>query len=193
MRHVPIKAKEPNPKTVVFKIHPHAPDNCIYVPKIKYEVIASVEQEKVFKGMVIPLPKTLLYFLTHTELMVVVTIIEETNENGHCAITVRDLATRLHCNQPKLSSALYQLRRMGLLIESPNPGKGHCRIRKLNYPNIQHLNDLAEGEDPGVYSRIRKATRKIELSKLTKEDVLNAYDNDILPPDHDPDEEEEYR
>ena len=142
--------------------------------------------------MVLPIPKVLIYYLTHNELMIVSTILEETNEYGECASSVKELATKIKISTPTVSSCLYSLRKVGLLQEAPNGQRGAGRIRKLNYTAIQHLNDLVEGEDSGIYTRIRKATRKTNIMSLTKDDIKNAYDNHVLEPGHDLAEEEEY-
>lgn len=162
------------------------------MPKVKYQVQASVEAEEVFHGMVIPIPKVLIYFLNKNELMVISTIIEDTNEKGECALSVKELAVKMKISVPTLSNCLYALRKIGLLLETPNGKRGGGRIRKLNFPALQHLNDLVEDEDPGIFTRIRKATRKTNILNLTKADIKNAYDNHVLEPDHDPIEEEEY-
>lgn len=192
MKRVPNRAKLPPPEPIVIKLDQKQLRGRIVLPKVKYQVIASVEADEVFDGMVIPLPKVLIYFLSKNELMLLSTIIEETNENGDCALSLKEMAVRMKISAPTLSNCLYSLRKIGLLLETPNGKKGGGQLRKLNYPAIQHLNDLVEGEDPGIYTRIRKASRKINILNLTKEDVKGAYDTHVLDPDHDPAEEEEY-
>ena len=182
----------PPPEPIIIKLDPKQLRGGIVLPKVKYQILASVETEEVFNGMVIPVPKVLIYFLNKNELMVVSTILEETNEKGECALSVKELAIRVKISVPTLSNCLYSLRKIGLLLEVPNGKRGGGRIRKLNYPAIQHLNDLAEEEDPGIYARIRKATRKVNILNLTKEDIKKGYDNYVLEPGHDPAEEEEY-
>lgn len=124
--------------------------------------------------------------------MVISTILEETNDNGECALSVKELATKIRISVPTISTCLYALRKIGLLLETPDGKRGGGRIRKLNYLAIQHLNNLVEDEDPGIYPRIRKATRKINILHLTKSDIKGAYDHQVLEPGHDPAEEEEY-
>lgn len=192
MKKIPNRAKLPPPEPVVIKLDPKLLRGGIVLPKVKYEILATVETEEVFDGMVIPMPKVLIYFLSKNELMVVSTIMEEANENGECALSVQELAIKMRLSVPTLSNCLYSLRKIGLLLETPNGKRGGGRIRQLNYPAIQHLNDLVEEEDPGIYARIRKATRKINILNLTKDDVKNAYDTHVLEPGHDPAEEEEY-
>lgn len=192
MKKIPNRAKLPPPEPVVIKLDPKLLRGGIVLPKVKYEILATVETEEVFDGMVIPMPKVLIYFLSKNELMVVSTIMEEANENGECALSVQELAIKMRLSVPTLSNCLYSLRKIGLLLETPNGKRGGGRIRQLNYPAIQHLNDLVEEEDPGIYARIRKATRKINILNLTKEDVKSAYDTHVLEPGHDPAEEEEY-
>ena len=192
MKKIPNRAKLPPPEPVVIKLDPKLLRGGIVLPKVKYEILATIETEEVFDGMVIPMPKVLIYFLSKNELMVVSTILEEANENGECALSVRDLAIKMRLSIPTLSNCLYSLRKIGLLLETPNGKRGGGRVRQLNYSAIQHLNDLVEEEDPGIYARIRKATRKINILNLTKDDVKSAYDTHILEPGHDPAEEEEY-
>lgn len=192
MRHAPQKSQLSKPEPIIIKINPSELKNGIVLPQVKYEVLATVEEKQVFHGMVLPIPRVLLYYLKHHELMVVSKIIEETNETGTCALTVKELSAKLKISVPSLSNCLYSLRRVGLLLEEPNGKRGAGKLRKLNYDTIQHLNDLVEGEDPGIYTRIRTATRKADISHLNKKDVHNAYDNKVLAPDHDPAEEEEY-
>lgn len=192
MKKIPNRAKLPPPEPVVIKLDPKLLRGGIVLPKVKYEILVTVETEEVFDGMVIPMPKVLIYFLSKNELMVVSTIMEEANENGECALSVQELAIKMRLSVPTLSNCLYSLRKIGLLLETPNGKRGGGRIRQLNYPAIQHLNDLVEEEDPGIYARIRKATRKINILNLTKDDVKSAYDTHVLEPGHDPAEEEEY-
>lgn len=192
MKKIPNRAKLPPPEPVVIKLDPKLLRGGIVLPKVKYEILATVETEEVFDGMVIPMPKVLIYFLSKNELMVVSTIMEEANENGECALSVQELAIKMRLSIPTLSNCLYSLRKIGLLLETPNGKRGGGRIRQLNYQAIQHLNDLVEEEDPGIYARIRKATRKINILNLTKDDVKSAYDTHVLEPGHDPAEEEEY-
>ena len=192
MKHIPKKAKLDKPKPIAIQLDPGQLKTGIALPKITYQILASVEEEEVYRGMVLPLPRVLVYYLTHNELLVVATIFEQTRDFGECALTVRELSARLKLSPPTLSNVLYSLRKMGLLQEMPDGKRGAGRIRKLNYMAIQHLNDLCEGEDSGVYTRIRQATRKKDIMNLTKEDIKQAYDNKVLEPGHDPAEEEEY-
>lgn len=192
MKRIPKKAKLSKPEPVLIQIDPNQLRAGIILPKVRYQIVATTEEEEVFHGMVLPIPKVLVYYLTHNELMIVSIIVEETNEHGECALSVKELATKIRVSSPTISSCLYSLRKAGLLLEAPNGERGAGRIRKINYATIQHLNDLVEGEDSGIYTRIRKATRKTDITRLTKEDIKNAYDNHILEPGHDPAEEEEY-
>lgn len=192
MKRIPQKAKLSKPEPILVTINPQELKAGIVLPKVKYQILATVEEEEVFQGMVLPIPKVLLYYLSHNELLLVSTILEETSERGACELSVKELAVRMSISIPTVSSSLYSLRKAGLLQEAPNGQRGAGRIRKLNYKTIQHLNDLTEGEDAGIYTRIRKATRKIDIMHLTKDDIQNAYDNKVLPPNHDPAEEEEY-
>lgn len=192
MKKIPSKAKLAKPKPIQIELDPYQLKTGIALPKITYQLYASVKEEEVYNGMVLPLPRVLVYYLNHNELLVVATIFEQTRDYGECALSVKELAAKLKISVPTLSNCLYSLRKIGLLQEYPDGKRGGGRIRKLNYTAVQHLNDLCEGEDPGIYTRIRKATRKIDIMNLTKEDVRKAYDHQVLEPGHDPAEEEEY-
>lgn len=192
MKRIPQRAKLPPPEPIIINLDPGELRAGIVLPTIKYQVIASVATEEVFNGMVLPIPKVLIYFLNHNEMMIVSMILEECSSTGECVLTVKELATKIKISLPTLSNCLHSLRKVGLLLESPNGKRGAGRIRKLNYKAIQHLNDLVEGEDPGIYARIRKAVRKINIMNITKNDVKGAYDHLVLEPGHDPAEEEEY-
>lgn len=192
MKRIPSKAKLSKPEPILVKIDPQELKAGIVLPKVKYQILATVEEEEVFQGMVLPIPKVLLFYLTHNELLLVSTILEETSEHEICALSVKELSVRMSISIPSVSTSLYSLRKMGLLLEAPNGQRGAGRIRKINYKTIQHLNDLVEGEDTGIFARIRKAARKTDIMHLTKTDIQNAYDNKVLPPNHDPAEEEEY-
>lgn len=192
MKRVPQRAKLTKPAPIIVKIDPMALKSGIVLPSVKYEIVATVDEEQVFDGMVLPLPKVLIYFLNRNELLVLATILEDSLERGECRLTVKELGKRVCLAIPTMTAALYSLRKIGLLLEQPDGRRGAGRVRKLNYAAIQHLNDLVADEDHGVFTRIRKATRKVHIMNLTKADIHEAYDNHVLPPDHDPAEEEEY-
>lgn len=193
MKKAPQKSQIPRPKPFKIKVDPlKLKRQSLVLPKVTYNVVASTEMEEVFTGSVLPIPTVLIYYLTHTELLVAAVIMEETNEHGECLLTVSELATRIKTTNATISTALYSMRRFGLLLETPNGMRGNGRNRMLNYQAIQHLNDLVEGEDPGIYVRIRRAASKKSIPNINAEDIRNAYDNKVLPPDHDPAEEEEY-
>lgn len=192
MKKRPQRAILSKPDPIIVKIDPMMLRSGIVLPKVKYEVVATMDSEQVFQGMVLPIPKVLIYFLNRNEMLVMTTILEASIDTGDCAFTTKELSKKIHITLPTLTAALYSLRKIGLLLEQPNGNRGNGRIRKLNYEAIQHLNDLVEGEDVDVFVRIRKATKKVNIMNLTKSDIHNAYDNYALPPDHDPAEEEEY-
>lgn len=192
MKPRPLKSQIPKQEFVQIKIKATQARQSLVLPKIQYQITASSELHSVFHGKVTPIPTVLIYFLNHTELMVITTIMEQTNDDGECVMTVKEIARHLRMTTPTISTSLYNLRRAGLLLESPNSLKGNGRNRMLNYRAVQHLNDLVEGEDSGIYSRIRRATHKQDILHISKTDLDNAYDQYILSPDHDPEEEEEY-
>lgn len=192
MRNLPKKSQESRPDPIVIKIDPMQLRAGILFPEIKYEVIGTCDFSQAFHGMVLPMPKVLLYYLNSKELPIVATIMEETNVHGQCIIKTKEICTRLKMAYMNVANALNSLRMAGLLVEGPRPKANEGRLRRINYKAVQHLNDLVEGEDPGIYARIRKATRKMDIMSMTKADILGAYDNHVLPPGHDPAEEEEY-
>lgn len=161
-------------------------------PEITYKIQADVNFKQEFHGAIVPIPTVLIYFLNHNELRVFSLILEQTLTKGECNLKITQMGKIIKIHAAAVSAALSSLRYLGLLLETPNGSQGSGRIRKINYKNLQRLNDLIDGEDPGIYSRIRKATRKRTLTSLTKEDIKAAYDNRIVNPEDDPAESEEY-
>lgn len=182
----------PDDKKFKVTIDPLEVQNSIVIPTIEYEITPKIVGKTMFNGLVIPMPKVLLYYLANSELLVAATILEETAKMGVCKLTVQEIAIRLHSTPASISGVLGKLRRFQLLVEKNNGRRGNGSNRMLNFDTIQHLNDLADGEDPGVYVRIRRASRKVSIANMTKEDIARTYDTKILAPDHDPAEEEEY-
>lgn len=188
----PNKSQAIKPDPITVSINPLDKVHGIVIPEIQYTVTAEVDMKTKFIGKITPMPTVLMHILTHLELKIIAIIMEETCREGKCVLLLKDFVKYLNHTQPAISTAMGALRKRGLLIESRNGKNATKKIRALNFEAVQHLNDLVEGEDPGIYARIARATRKIDILHLTKEDIRNAYDNKVLPPDHDPAEEEEY-
>ena len=191
MRKIYERTQLPRPKPIKIKFDPSKDSNEIVMPKIQYEIVATVNMETKFTGNVTPIPTVLIHFLNHSELKVFSMIMDATYKTGKCTLMITDMAKILCSSAPTIGNILSSMRRRGLIFEEPY-GRGSRKARMINIKAIQHLNDILEGEDPGIFSRISRATRKYNIQNLTKEDIRNAYDNKILPPDHDPAEEEEY-
>lgn len=180
-------------KQITVRIDPATLKSGLILPKIMYQIVATVEQEEVYNGMTIPIPHVLFYFLHHKELQVVGVIIEQTILTGSCKLTIKDFAYRLSVNPVTVCNALYNLRKMNLLIEIADGKRGAGKVRKINFEAIQHLNNLVEGEDFNLLSRVRrKLGNKKNVTKINLADLEKVYNHKILPPEHDPEEEEEY-
>lgn len=197
MPRVPKRAKLPKEKDIVVKIDPQdirAGIRGISIPKASYEVkvIPKTEQEEAFTGNVLPIPKVLVFFLNKPELMLFAVILEDSMKFGECRLAVKEMEKLLRISQPTISNALYSLRKLGLLRERGDNRRGAGRVRRINFAALQHFDDLLADEDPGVLVRLRKNVRRYDISKFTKQDVREAYDHLVLPPGHDPAEEEEY-
>jgi len=193
MRKKPIKRSQlPKPKPITIKFDPRKKIQDIVMPEFKYVVMAEVEMKPQFTGEITPMPTVMLFFLSQLELKVFSIILEDYYRKGTCDMTIKQMSVKILRNFPCISRVLGSLRQRGLLLEAPCGLPGARKSRIINFKAIQHLNDLVQDEDPGVYSRIRRATRKTNILNLTKEDIRNGYDNKVLPPDHDPEEEEEY-
>lgn len=192
MKRIPKRSQLPKPDPIIISIDPTASKSQIVIPKVTYQIVTNVVAKSVFNGGILPLPRVLVYFLNHNELLVVSTIFEESGPDGECALTVKQIAKRLQLSTPSVSAALYNLRKIGVLLEVPNGKRGSGKNRMLNYKAIQHLDNLLENEAVGVYPRVRTATRKTNILNLTKADIKNAYDNQVANPEYGPEEEEEY-
>lgn len=162
------------------------------MPKIRYETIATIDMETKFTGEITPVPTVLIYIMTPLELKVITTIMQETYLNGRCLMTMKEMSIRFNCTYAAVQTVLSNLRRRSILLEEPSGNGGAGKNRMLNFKAIQHINDLVQGEDPGVYARIKSIIIRRDILTLTKEDIRKGYDNKVLPPGHDPVEEEEY-
>lgn len=183
----------PNDDVFTIPVDPKEMRNGLFIPKIQYEVVARVEMQEVYKGLTLAIPKVLMYYLTHKEMLVMTIILEETVTKGECDLKVKDMAYRLNITSATASAMLSKLRKQGLILESANGRAGRGKLRRLNYKTIQYLNDLVENEDPGVFPRIRKALKnKYIITNINYSDIQRTYTPRILPPNHDPEEEEEY-
>lgn len=161
----------------------------LQVPQLTYKVVAQPILKTEFTGNVAPIPTVLIFYLSANELMVVATIIQETMENAICLLTKKQFCIRLKMKMRNLSDTLYHLRKMHILYERRNGWKVQ---RMIDYKSVQHLNDLLENEDRGIYKRLRRKCRTKNINHITTNDLQKAYDKYVLPADHDIEEEEEY-
>lgn len=192
MNKVPIRAQIPKNEIIDIRLNTKDLYGVLSTPKVRYEVMAIVEEEKVFTGDVVPVPRFMIYYLNKNELLVAISIMEDVRNYGECWMTYRNFAKRLKISITAFSNSLKNLRRLGIVKESAGRFRSRGVKLEVDYAALQHLNDLVEGENPDVFELIRKISRKTVIKNISKADILKAYNNNILPPDHDPAEEEEY-
>lgn len=159
------------------------------VPKIEYKVVAQQILKTEFTGHVTTIPTVLIFYLHAHEFKVVAAIIQETMEAGICLLTVKQLSVRLKVEPTTIYDTLYKLRRMGIIYEYR---QGRNVARAIDFEAVQHLNDLLDIEDRGVYCRLRGKTKLKNIRNITPKDLQQIYDKYVLPVDHDIEEEEEY-
>lgn len=177
---------------IVYKLDMRQIRSRITLPKITYSITAGVEEQGVFDGDAVPMPLAVLFFLGKLELKLFGVIEHECLCNEMCSLSVRQLAVRVKASVGSVRTSLYQLRKYGLVLESRNVKIKGGRFRKIDWKAVQRLDELTKGHDPGIFVRLRRATRKHDIMNLTEEDVMEAYDNKCLPINHDIEEEEEY-
>lgn len=166
------------------------PKTEIKIPKFKYKVaVDDVSMQTAFTGNVIGLPTVLIFYLHANELKVVCVILQEIMERGACILTYQQFSIRLCISLPTLYQTMRKLRTMNVIEELR---KGWKVRRWLNFEAIQHLNDLVDTEDRGIYPRLRRKCKSKSIKKINEEDIKAVYDQYVLPPDHDIEEEEEY-
>lgn len=159
------------------------------IPKLEYKVVAQPILETTFTGHVTTIPTILIFYLNPMEFKVAAVIIQETMETGVCILTTKQIAIRLKASKPSIYNSLYALRKMGIIYEER---QGRKVARALDFNAIQHLNDLLNIEDRGVYRRLRDKARLKNINNITSVDLERIYDKHVLPADHDVEEEEEY-
>lgn len=161
----------------------------IAIPKLEYKVIAEPVLERQFTGNVTTIPTVLIFYLNPNELKMVCTILQDTMERGACVQSAYQLSIRHRISPLTANTALMHLRRMGIIYEHGTPRR---RELYVDLSAVQWLDDLLEDEDRGIYRRLRRVVGFKYIFNITKEDIEKAYDNKVLPPDHDIEEEEEY-
>lgn len=183
------RKSESSEESITFNAN-KIPKTDIKIPKLNYKVVVDdVSMQTAFTGNVIGLPTVLVFYLHASELKVVCVILQEIMERGACILTYQQLSKRLCISLPTLYQTMKNLKRMHIIDELR---KGWKIRRWLDFQAIQHLNDLVDIEDRGIYPRLRRKCRNRNIGKITEDDVRSAYDQYVLPPDHDIEEEEEY-
>lgn len=180
--------KEIIPKSL--PVQPQRIQNVAFaIPKLEYKVIAQPILQTTFTGHVTTIPTVLIFYLNTTEFKIVAAIIQETVENGVCLLTIKQFATRLKVCIATIYDNFYNLRKMGIMYEDR---QGRQVARAIDFNAVQHLNDILNIEDRGIYRRLRDKMRLKNINNITKEDFNRVYDKYVLPVDHDIEEEEEY-
>lgn len=162
----------------------------IQIPRVEYKVSANVTTDMVFTGKITPLPTVLVHFLRPDELRYFSVVMEEILERGECILNTKQFSLKMSVSKPTVYECKRNLLKMGLLNEEKL--SGNRRRLSVNWLAVNILDDLVDGEDNAIMSRIRKATQKVKIENMTRKDIERAYDERVLPPDHDPREEEIY-
>lgn len=161
----------------------------ISIPKVKYAVVKQSVLQTAFTGNVTVIPTVLVFYLRPSELRVVTTIIQETMENGVCELTAPQFCIRLKMSHPTFVKAMYNLTKMHVVYQERHGWKW---VRAVDFNSVQHLNDVLAAEDRGVYTRLRTRCKNKNINNIGQDDLNRIYDQHVLSPDHDIEEEEEY-
>lgn len=184
-----MKRREKKPPETVGIPRQRIQNMDIAIPQLEYKVVAQPVLKTKFTGHVTVIPTVLIFYLNNQEFKVVATIIQETMENGACVLTAKQMSIRNSISMPTIYTVIHNLRKMGVIYEQR---EGWSVKRAIDFDAVQHLNDLVSIEDRGVYKRLRSRVRNKNINNLTEADLQRAYDQYVLPVDHDPEEEEEY-
>lgn len=162
----------------------------IQIPKIDYKVIADVTMQTAFNGMVTPIPTVLIHHLRPLELLFIAVVIEDTIEHGECFLKQEDFAARMGVALPTVSTTKSRLKKMEVItVRKRQDNRYVCAI---NWDAVNNLDKLMQKEPRAIMARVRNTSRKCKLSKMNRSDIEAAYTERILPPGHDPREEETY-
>jgi hypothetical protein len=162
----------------------------IQIPRIDYKVIADVTMQTAFNGMITPIPTVLIHHLRPLELLFVAVVIEDTIEHGECFLKHQDFADRMGVALPTVSATKSRLKKMEVItIEKRADSRYIC---KINWDAVNNLDQLMQKEPRAIMARVRNTSRKRKISNMTRSDIESAYTERVLPPDHDPREEETY-
>lgn len=162
----------------------------IQIPKIDYKVIADVTMQAAFSGMITPVPTVLIHHLKPLELLLVSVIIEETIEKGECNISQDELALRMGVSTNTVALTRSSLKKHDIITferKRTSPSRYH-----INWEAVNNLDKLMRDQPRAIMARVRNTSKKRKISNMNQEDIDRAYNEKILPPNHDPREEEMY-
>ena len=162
----------------------------IQIPKINYKVIADVSMQTAFNGMITPIPTVLIHHLRPLEMLFVAVIIEDTIEHGECFLKQEEFAFRMGVTLPTISNTKSNLKKMGVITVERRSDKRY--VYKINWEAVNNLDELMQNEPRAIMARVRHTSKKRKISNMDRSDIESAYTERILPPGHDPREEETY-
>ena len=103
---------------------------------------------------------------------------------------LRVIADYMRCTQASIINAVNRLESMGIITKSRMPGNNRRYSKKINFENIQKLDDFIKDKKPGAAAMLREEMGDNDISEIPKNiakriEALYSWSDD-------PAEEEEY-
>jgi DNA-binding MarR family transcriptional regulator len=163
-------------------------DNEILMPVA--DIAYSIRERKVFSGDVVPIPNVIIEYLDNKELQIFSLIFRHQRKHGSCIMRLRVIAEYMRCTQASIINAVNRLESMGIITKSRMPGNNRRYSKKINFENIQKLDDFIKDKKPGAAAMLREEMGDNDISEIPKNiakriEALYSWSDD-------PAEEEEY-
>ena len=140
---------------------------------------------KVYQGRVVPIPLSLISYLSRNELAVFSTIMTMILTNGCCNSNIDELAAYSGKEYNIVRKSLSSLESMGFIKRSGTGG----RNKNIVFNNVYAIDDIMNTRKPGAVTALRGIMGTRSIADMTKRDImlLSRYEY------KDPVEEEEYK
>lgn len=119
-----------------------------------YEAVPVPDVKKVFEGIVVPLPLSLMLYLNYGEIKVFAIILNEIRSTGHCFLNNEDISKLIDITPQSAAQVVERLKRMGLVYVRK-------KDKRIDFNVVQYVEKLADKYGIDKISRIRKEIKEI--------------------------------
>lgn len=154
------------------------------------DIAYSIREKKVFSGDVVPIPNVIIEYLDNKELQIFSLIFRHQRKHGSCIMRQRVIAEYMRCTQASIISAVNRLESMGIITKSRLESNNRRYSKKINFENIQKLDDFIKDKKPGAAAMLREEMGDSNISNIPPNIVKRI--EALYKWSDDPAEDEEY-